>query len=89
NRIMEPYVFKRTNVRLAQFVIGYNLPCQKLGLPLKAASVSFVGRNLFFFYKDAPYDPEQTMSTSNSMQSNEVFSMPAVRSYGFNVKLNF
>ncbi|MCE5348219.1 MAG: SusC/RagA family TonB-linked outer membrane protein [Bacteroidales bacterium] len=89
NKIMEPYIFKRTNIRLAQFVIGYNIPCQKLGLPLKAASVSFVGRNLFFFYKDAPYDPEQSMSTSNSMQSNEVFSMPAIRSYGFNIKVNF
>jgi hypothetical protein len=29
------------------------------------------------------------MSTSNSMQSNEVFSMPATRTYGFNIKLNF
>jgi TonB-linked SusC/RagA family outer membrane protein len=89
NRIMEPYVFKRTNVRLAQFVIGYNIPVQKLGWPLKAASVSFVGRNLFFLYKDAPYDPEESMSTANNMQSNEVFSMPATRTYGFNVKINF
>ena len=89
NRIMEPYVFSRTNIRLAQFVVGYNLPVQKLGLPLKAASVSFIGRNLFFFYKDAPYDPEQSMSTANNMQSNEVFSMPATRTYGFNIKVNF
>ena len=89
NRIMEPYVFSRTNIRLAQFVVGYNLPVQKLGLPLKAASVSLIGRNLFFFYKDAPYDPEQSMSTANNMQSNEVFSMPATRTYGFNLKVNF
>jgi hypothetical protein len=89
NRIMEPYVFKRTNVRLAQIVIGYNIPLQKLGLPLKAASISFIGRNLFFFYKNAPYDPEATMSTANNMQSNEVFNMPATRTYGFNVKVNF
>ena len=89
NRIMEPYVFKRTNVRLAQIVIGYNIPCQQLGLPIKAASISFIGRNLFFFYKNAPYDPEAAMSTANNMQSNEVFSMPATRTYGFNVKINF
>jgi len=89
NRIMEPYVFSRTNIRLAQFVVGYNLPVQKLGLPLKAASISFIGRNLFFFYKDAPYDPEQSMSTANNMQSNEVFSMPATRTYGVNLKVNF
>jgi TonB-linked SusC/RagA family outer membrane protein len=89
NRIMEPYVFKRTNVRIAQLVLGYNLPVQKLGLPLKAASISLFGRNLFFLYKDAPYDPEQSMSTANNMQSNEVFSMPATRTYGFNIKINF
>jgi outer membrane receptor protein involved in Fe transport len=89
NKIMEPYIFSRTNVRLAQIVLGYNLDVNKLGLPLKAASISFIGRNLFFFYKDAPYDPEQTMSTANNMQSNEVFSMPATRTYGFNVKVNF
>ena len=89
NKIMEPYVFKRTNIRVGQIVIGYNLDVKKLGLPIKAASLSLIGRNLFFLYKDAPYDPEQSMSTSNSMQSNEVFSMPAIRNYGFNIKLNF
>lgn len=89
NRIMEPYVFSRTNVRLAQFVIGYNLNMQKLNLPLKQASISLIGRNLFFFYKKAPYDPEQSMSTANNMQSNEVFSMPATRTYGFNLKVTF
>ena len=89
NRIMEPYVFSRTNVRLAQLVIGYNLNVQKLNLPVKEASFSLIGRNLFFFYKKAPYDPEVSMSTSNSMQSNEVFSMPATRTYGFNLKVTF
>ena len=89
NRIMEPYIFSRTNVRLAQLVIGYNLNVQKLKLPVKEASFSLIGRNLFFFYKKAPYDPEVSMSTSNSMQSNEVFSMPATRTYGFNLKVTF
>jgi TonB-linked SusC/RagA family outer membrane protein len=89
NRIMEPYIFKRTNIRLAQLVIGYNLNVQKMKLPVKEASISLIGRNLFFFYKDAPYDPETSMSTSNSMQSNEVFSMPATRTYGVNLKVTF
>lgn len=89
NRIMEPYIFSRTNVRLAQLVIGYNLNVKKLKLPVKDASISLIGRNLFFFYKKAPYDPEQSMSTGNSMQSNEVFSMPATRTYGINLKVTF
>jgi TonB-linked SusC/RagA family outer membrane protein len=89
NKIMEPYIYSRTNVRLAQFVLGYNF---KIGSPasaVKAASVSLIGRNLFFFYKKAPYDPEQAMSTSNSMQSNDVFGVPPTRSYGINLKVTF
>lgn len=89
NRIMEPYIFSRTNVRLAQLVIGYNLNVQKLKLPVKEASLSLIGRNLLFFYKKAPYDPETSMSTNNNMQSNEVFSMPATRTYGINLKVTF
>lgn len=89
NRIMEPYIFSRTNIRLAQLVVGYNLNVQKLKLPVKEASLSLIGRNLFFFYKKAPYDPEQSMSTANNMQSNEVFSMPSTRTYGFNLKFSF
>jgi hypothetical protein len=86
---MEPYIFSRTNIRLANLVLGYNLDVQKLKLPVKEASLSLIGRNLFFFYKKAPYDPEQAMSTGNSMQSNEVFSMPSTRTYGFNLKVTF
>ena len=89
NKVMEPYIYSRTNVRLGQFVLGYNLDVKKLGLPVKAASFSLIGRNLFFFYKKAPYDPEQAMSTNNSMQSNEVFSLPATKSYGFSLKVTF
>ncbi len=89
NSIMEPYVFSRTNIRLAQLVIGYTFRPKNSNPLIKDASVSLIGRNLFFFYKKAPFDPEQAMSTSNSMQSNDVFSMPATRTMGFNVKLTF
>jgi hypothetical protein len=89
NRIMEPYVFSRTNIRLAQVVLGYTFRSQNESSFFKDASVSLIGRNLFFFYKKAPFDPEQAMSTNNSMQSKDVFSMPATRSMGFNLKFTF
>jgi TonB-linked SusC/RagA family outer membrane protein len=89
NGVMEPYVYSRTNIRLSQLSIGYNINVKKLRLPLQDASVSLVGRDLFFFYKKAPFDPENAMSTNNSAQSNEVFSMPASMYYGFNLKVNF
>jgi len=89
NKIMEPYIFSRTNVRLAQLVLGYTFKSKGENPIFKDASVSLVGRNLFFLYKKAPYDPEQAMSTNNSMQSNDVFGLPSTRSFGFNVKFTF
>jgi hypothetical protein len=56
---------------------------------IKEANFSLVGRNLFFLFKEAPFDPEQAMSTGNAMQSNDVFGLPATRSYGVNVKFTF
>ncbi|WP_426293157.1 SusC/RagA family TonB-linked outer membrane protein [Dyadobacter endophyticus] len=87
NKIMEPYVYSRTNVRLGQLVLGYNFKSK--GTVFKDASISFVGRNLFFFYKKAPFDPEQAMSTNNSLQSTDVFGLPSTRSYGLNLKVSF
>lgn len=89
NRIMEPYIYSRTNIRLAQLVLGYNIPIKNRSGVIKDASVSLIGRNLFFFYKKAPYDPEQAMSTGTAMQSNDVFAVPPTRSYGFNLKFTF
>ena len=89
NKIMEPYVFSRTNVRLGQLVLGYNFISKSTNPVFKNASVSFVGRNLLFFYKKAPFDPEQAMSTNNAMQSTDVFGMPATRSYGLNLMFTF
>jgi len=89
NKIMEPYIYSRTNVRLGQLVFGYTFRSKGEKPLFKDASVSLVGRNLFFLYKKAPYDPEQAMSTNNSMQSNDVFGLPATRSFGFNIKFTF
>jgi TonB-linked SusC/RagA family outer membrane protein len=89
NKIMEPYIYSRTNVRLGQLVLGYTFRSKNANPVFKDASVSLIGRNLFFFYKKAPYDPEAAMSTNNSMQSNDVFSLPATRQLGFNVKFTF
>lgn len=89
NRIMEPYVFSRTNVRLSQLVLGYSIRPINENAFFKDISLSLIGRNLFFLYKKAPFDPEQAMSTGNAMQSNDVFSMPSTRSFGFNVSFTF
>ncbi|WP_423129405.1 SusC/RagA family TonB-linked outer membrane protein [Gaoshiqia sp. Z1-71] len=89
NGISEVYVFDRTNIRLTQVALSYDFDVKNLGLPIQAASFSLVGQNLFFFYKKAPFDPELTMSTDMNSQSLDNFNVPATRTYGFNLKINF
>ena len=55
----------------------------------KGIDVSLVARNLFFFYKDAPFDPDATLSVGNSLQGVDVFGMPSTRNIGFNIKFTF
>jgi len=89
NGILEPYIYSRTNIRLSQLALGYDFDIKKIGLPIKTASVSLVGQNLFFLYKEAPFDPELAMSTDNSSQSLDNFNLPSTRTYGFNLKITF
>jgi len=89
NGVSEAYLYNRTNIRLAQFSLGYNFNVEQLGLPVRSASFSIVGQNLFFLYKDAPFDPEMSMSTDLSSQSLDCFNMPSTSTYGFNLKFTF
>lgn len=89
NKIMEPYIFKRTNIRMGQLVVGYTFRSTKVNAVFKDASISLVGRNLFFLYKKAPFDPEQSVSTANNVQSNDIFGIPSTRSFGANLKFTF
>ena len=89
NGISEAYVYDRTNIRLTQLALTYDLDVNKLKLPIKAASFSVVGNNMFFIYKKAPFDPELTMSTGTGSQSLDNFNVPATRTYGFNLKFTF
>lgn len=89
--ITENYIYNATNIRLRELSIGYTLPAKWFAtLPVvKGADLSLIGRNLFFFKNDAPYDPDGTLSVGNSLQGVDVFGMPSTRSFGFNLKVNF
>ncbi|MGC4023440.1 MAG: SusC/RagA family TonB-linked outer membrane protein [Cyclobacteriaceae bacterium] len=87
NGIAEAYVYSATNVRLRELSIGYNVPVKTKGI--RSLRVSLVGRNLFFFYKDAPFDPDLAMSTGNALQGVDVFGLPSLRSIGGSIKLGF
>lgn len=89
NNIGENYVYSATNVRLGELTFGYDIPVNKWVKWMNGLNVSFVGRNLFFFYKKAPFDPELTGSTSMGMAGMDYFMLPAMRQLGFTVKATF
>jgi hypothetical protein len=86
NGIMEYYVYDRTNVRVSQLALSYTLDLENV---LDNVVFSLVGRNLFFIYKDAPFDPDLVMSTNRNNQGLDNFNLPTTRTIGFNVKINF
>lgn len=82
------YVYSATNVRLAELAIGYNFNLSDDSF-FKRVKASLVGSNLFFFYKDAPHDPNVSLSTGNSLQGVDVLGLPSSRSVGLNINLTF
>lgn len=85
------YMYSATNVRLRELSLSYALPSELLAKTgfIKGLDISFIARNLFFFHKDAPFDPDAVLSTGNANQGVDVFGMPTTRSMGFNVKFTF
>ena len=81
------YVYNATNFRMRELSFGYTF--RDLLGEGKNLSLSFVGRNLFFIYKDAPVDPDISLATGNGLGGFEMFNTPSSRSFGFNLKLNF
>jgi len=85
--ITEYYMYDATNIRLREASLGYRLPIKSKFI--KSASLSLIGRNLFFLYKKAPFDPEISMSTGNGVQGVDVFGMPSARSIGARLGFSF
>ena len=84
---VENYVYDATNVRLRELTLGYTF--RNLFGVGKNLTAAIIGRNLFFFYKDAPMDPDISAGIGNGMQGVDMFALPTSRSFGLNLKLNF
>jgi hypothetical protein len=87
--IAEFYSYSGTNTRLREVVLSYRLPAGFLSKTkiIKKAEVSLVGRNLFFFHKVAPIDPEITRGVNGG--GLEYAALPSTRSYGLNLNVSF
>lgn len=81
------YIYSATVVRLREAALGYTFPLTSK--TFKSMKFSVTGRNLVYFYKKAPFDPELTMSTGNGLSGIDVFNQPATRTLGFNLNLTF
>ncbi len=76
-----PDTYSKTFVKLREISLTYSIPSKHLQGWAKAASVSFVGQNVFLWAKDFKYsDPDG---------GHEDFSDPSVRYLGANIKVTF
>jgi len=87
SQTVSEYIYSATVVRLREISLGYRFDF-KHGFA-KGIGVSLIGRNLIYFYKKAPSDPELSISSGNGLSGLDYFNPPAIRSYGVSVKVNF
>ena len=84
------FVYDASFVKLREVVVTYNFPTAWVSkASLAGASLSFVGSNLWIIDKNLPYaDPEASQSSGN-IQGWQSGVMPAIKNYGFSLKLQF
>ena len=87
----EAFTYDASNIRLRELVLSYTIPQGTLSkTPIKGATISFTGRNLFFLKNSAKgFDPELVVSTESGLIGTESFCLPFTRSFGLNLNLNF
>ena len=84
------FVYDASYVKLREVILTYNLPKALMAkVSIAGASISFVGSNLWILHKNLPYaDPEASQSSGN-IQGWQTGTLPAVRNYGFSLKVQF
>lgn len=82
------YVYDATNVSMREISIGYTFNTKSLPF-INSASLALVARNLFFIYKDAPFDPNVSLSSGEGLQGVDIYGMPSTRSVGLNLNITF
>ncbi|PKV62569.1 SusC/RagA family TonB-linked outer membrane protein [Pontibacter ramchanderi] len=86
------YVYDGSFVKLREVALSYALPQSLVGNLgfVKGVDLQLIGRNLWIIHKNMEYsDPEEGLSSGNAGRGYQSGAYPAVRTYGFNVKLNF
>ncbi|AUS06555.1 SusC/RagA family TonB-linked outer membrane protein [Pseudotamlana carrageenivorans] len=82
------YVYDATNVSLREVSVGYKLLLGESDF-IDNINFSIIANNLFFIYKDAPFDPNIAASTGMGLQGVDIYNQPSTRSVGLNINVNF
>ena len=90
NDAAEAGIYDADYMRLRNVSIGYNIPSSSLeGTAIQSATISIIGKNLFFLSNSVDnIDPESAYNSNNS-QGLEYWGMPVPRTVGVNVNLKF
>ncbi len=84
------YMYDATMIKLRELSIGYSVPVRRWNMgPVKELNLSLIGRNLFYFYKPAPWDSDFTYTTKESYVGVDYFSLPATRTLGIRLNVTF
>jgi TonB-linked SusC/RagA family outer membrane protein len=81
------YFYDATSIRMREVSLGYTF--SNFSKVFDAIDISLVGRNLFIFYKKAPFDPEIGATASQTAEGMAQFTLPATRSFGLNLRVQF
>ncbi|WP_201983135.1 SusC/RagA family TonB-linked outer membrane protein [Hymenobacter rubidus] len=83
-------VYDATAIRLREVSLGYSLPKGLLErTPIGGASITFSGRNLFYYAPNAPFDPETNTQGAGNIRGLELQGAPNARNYGVNLRFTF
>ncbi len=84
----EEYTYSATNTRLRELTLSYKVPTKLLSKAnIKSASVSLVGRNLFFFDKSTPFDPD--IQDGDGGAEGATNTLPFTKTYGLTLQVGF
>lgn len=76
-------------IKMRSLALSYTIPANVFKNRVQGATISLVGRNLFYFKRDTPnIDPEANYSNGFS-HGLEYASLPSTRTYGFNLNVKF
>lgn len=87
--VTEANLMSKTYAKLREVTLGYSIPSKILGNSfIKKVTVSVVGRNLIYFYKDKRFK-DVDLDQYNAAGKETALQSPTTRRYGFNLNVVF